>query len=268
MVQDAEEPLLSTPLGPARASCLNLNPCVQASDALLGSACLASKAPTPTRQLWVLTRETGFVAVVPAWDAGRRVCGGRHLPAAAAPDQRRRVAGGAQGARAGTQTHALTPALILERATEHAAPAALSATPASQPACRCCCRRCRCPQNPEAWLKKELSIKQLSLSLDQHSQRGGPRTPAPTPHDSAAALAQLPPRAGRPSVPSGGAAGGAHTYQPMLRVASVRASALLPAFAWLEVRGQSLAGGPAPRLMVHACAAPAPVVTLGVGSAG
>ena len=97
---------------------------------------------------------------------------------------------------------------------------------------------CRCLQNPEAWLKKELSIKQLSLSLDQHERRGGPSTPAPSPHDSAAALVPLSPRAGgRSTPPVGGAVGGAHSYRPMLRVASVRASALLPAFGWLEVGG-------------------------------
>ena len=90
-------------------------------------------------------------------------------------------------------------------------------------------------QNPEAWLKKELSIKQLSLSLDQHEWHTAlrtplPRTPAPTPRDSAATLTPSSPRAG---ATAGGS--GAHTYQPVLRVATVRASALLPAFAWLEV---------------------------------
>lgn len=53
-------------------------------------------------------------------------------------------------------------------------------------------------------------MKQLSFSLDQHAR---------------AALAHTPPLA----------AAAAHTYQPLLRLASLRASALLPAFAWLEV---------------------------------
>lgn len=60
-------------------------------------------------------------------------------------------------------------------------------------------------QNPDAWLKKECSIRQLSFSLDQHRAGGGTTAPA-------------------------------HSYQPLLRIASLRAAALLPAFAWLEVR--------------------------------
>lgn len=65
-------------------------------------------------------------------------------------------------------------------------------------------------RNPEAWLKKECAVQQLSLSLDQHGGGGGGAPP--------------------------------HSYAPLLRIASLRAAALLPAFAWLEVR----AGGPLP----------------------
>ncbi len=98
-----------------------------------------------------------------------------------------------------------------------------------------------CTQNPEAWLKKALSIKQLSLSLDQHNHRSALRTPAPTPRDSATVLTPVSPRAGAAAGSQsalGGGSSGAHTYQPLLRVASVQASALLPAFAWLEVGGK------------------------------
>lgn len=62
-------------------------------------------------------------------------------------------------------------------------------------------------QNPDAWLKKECTIRQLSISLDQHML-----------------------------------AAGTHSYQPLLRIPSLTASALLPVFAWLE--GADLAGDP------------------------
>lgn len=80
-------------------------------------------------------------------------------------------------------------------------------------------------QNPEAWLKKECSIRQLSISLDQHlpSADGG----LPSPSQAAGAA----PAAAATPAPSP-----AHSYQPLLRVASLSASALLPVFAWLEVR--------------------------------
>lgn len=62
-------------------------------------------------------------------------------------------------------------------------------------------------------------MRQLSLSLDAHelaSQAGGGAGAAP-----------------------------AHGYAPLLRVATLHASALLPAYAWLEVRGRGLQRGPA-----------------------
>ncbi|KAL4436856.1 hypothetical protein ABPG75_003995 [Micractinium tetrahymenae] len=82
-------------------------------------------------------------------------------------------------------------------------------------------------RNPEAWLKKECNIKQLSISLDQHaaSAEGG------LPSLSQAGGAALP-----------AAPGPAHSYRPLLRIANLGGSALLPAFAWLE--GADLAGDP------------------------
>jgi hypothetical protein len=76
-----------------------------------------------------------------------------------------------------------------------------------------------CLQNPEAWLRKECSIRQLSISLDQHtalSAAGG--------GDGGSDIRSRPPPP--------------HSYQPLLRIANLSASALLPAFAWLEVLAQ------------------------------
>lgn len=93
-------------------------------------------------------------------------------------------------------------------------PALSKLTPA---ACGLCLPACL--QNPEAWLRKECSIRQLSISLDQHtalSAAGG--------GDGGSDIRSRPPPP--------------HSYQPLLRIANLSASALLPAFAWLEVLAQ------------------------------
>jgi hypothetical protein len=95
-------------------------------------------------------------------------------------------------------------------------------------------------------MKKECSIKQLSISLDQHvSQTAPPRPTARTPHNTTAPDASSSSNTHRSgggdglSKASSGTPAGtlpAHNYQPLLRIASLGISALLPAFAWLEVR--------------------------------
>jgi hypothetical protein len=102
------------------------------------------------------------------------------------------------------------------------------------------------PQNPEAWLKKECVVRQLSVSLDQHLAPPGARLGSasslssggeaagplgdPGPAGDGGTLLTL----GSSSFTAGGPT--AHSYQPLLRVAQIGASALLPAFSWLEVR--------------------------------
>lgn len=108
-------------------------------------------------------------------------------------------------------------------------------------------------QNPDAWLKKECSIRQLSISLDQHLLASDtPRAAAGPPSATFAPAGSLagsasgtslqpnsPPGGGLWKVGSGSFGGGptAHSYQPLLRISSIGVSALLPAFAWLEVGG-------------------------------
>ena len=78
-------------------------------------------------------------------------------------------------------------------------------------------------QNPEAWLRKECSIRQLSISLDQHTATAAASSSASNGDGGSSSRSRPPPP---------------HSYQPLLRIASLSASALLPAFAWLEVRAR------------------------------
>lgn len=80
-------------------------------------------------------------------------------------------------------------------------------------------------QNPEAWLRKECFVKGLSVCLDQCRSRA----------------------AGKPGL----------CFQPVLRVPSLRVTAQLPAFAFLEVSDctrPSISGARGPRVQMPATA--------------